>query len=119
MKLKWCFFAHVQAPSKISADIADVDALESELRRVPGACARVWDERERERLYICSSKYLCVYVYIYIHMYITYMCKYMWLYVFMIENVCIHEYVYVSRTRAPSLYVCMYIYTHVYTFMYM
>ena len=77
IKLKLCFFAHVQAPSKISADIADVKALEDELRRVTGACARVWDERERERLYIYSSRYLCVYIYIYVHMYITYMCVYM------------------------------------------
>jgi len=67
--MKFTFFlAYVQAPSKISADIADVEALEEELRRVPGACGRVRDERERERLHICSSRYVyvCVYIYIYI-----------------------------------------------------
>jgi len=35
---------------------------------------------------------------------------------FMFEYVCIHEYVYITCACAPSLYVCMYIYTDVCTY---
>jgi len=34
----------------------------------------------------------------------------------MFEYVCIHEYVYITCACAPSLYVCMYIYTDVCTY---